>query len=423
MNKNVKKISRLFLCSLFIANCSSLFAWDFGLTFNQNFGVSGYGSDRSFRYSGSLVPRVSGLIGENSDYYLSAGVEAAYLDGLAFIPELLRTEFTFRSSALAVKAGRMYHSDPLGLIASGLFDGARVSYDSLVGSFYAGAWYTGLLYKKRINIEMTDADYKQTNDPLDTGDYAGTYFAPKRLLVGLGWEHLSLGGEASASAAVLGQFDLSNGTSPGGEATGGDSPLNSQYIAGKVTVPFNAFSYGFSLGLGGCFEFFQQSGKFETGYAAELGIGFALPILPNSNLSLLARYASGASDGNAFAFIPLTTIGQGNILGAKLSGIAMISVDYSARLLETLSAGISSSLFIRNDKKTYSAYPLNSELIEENGKGYLLGNEFFARVLWSPFSDIQVNLGGGVFLPSMGDAAPKADSSWRVELNVIIYLY
>jgi len=400
MNTSLKRTLGLLLCSLFIAYCPSILAWDFGLTFNQNLGVSGNG----FRYSGSLVPRVSGLIGEESDYYASAGAEAAYLDGLAFIPELLRTEFTFRSRALAVKAGRMYHSDPLGLIASGLFDGARVSYDSPIGNFYAGAWYTGLLYKKRLNIEMTASDYELTNSPLNTNDYANTYFAPKRMAAGLGWEHLSLGGEASTSAAILGQFDLS-----------GMEALNSQYIAGKVTIPVKAFSFG----LGGGFQLVQQSGKFGTGYAAELGIGFAPPISLSSKLSLLARYASGASGGNDFAFIPVTTIGQGNILEARLSGLSMISVDYSARLLDTLTAGISSSYFIRNDLKTHSGYPLP----EGDSKGYLLGNEFFARVLWSPFSDIQVNLGGGIFLPSMGDAAPKADSSWRVELNVILLLY
>ena len=405
MNTNVKKILGLFLYSLFIANCSSLFAFDFGLIFNQNLGVS----ENGFRYSGSLVPRVSGLIGENSDYYVSAGLEAAYLDAWAFIPELLRTEFSFRSSAIAVKAGRMYQSDPLGLIASGLFDGARVSYDSAVGSFYAGTWYTGLLYKKRLNIEMTAADYELTNGHLDSGDYGNTYFAPKRMLAGLGWEHLSLGGELSASAALLGQFDLS----------GGDPSLNSQYIAGKAIMPFNAFSYGFSLGLGGCFELIQQSGEFGTGFLAELGLGFVPPIRANSKLSLLARYASGSSDSNTFAFILVTTIGQGNILGAKLSGITMIQVDYSARLLDTLSAGISSSYFIRNDNKTFNAYPLS----EGTSGGNLLGNEFFARLLWRPFSDIQVNLGGGVFLPSMGDATPKADSSWRVELNVALLLY
>ena len=393
----------LFLCSLFIASCPSLFAWDFGLTFNQNLGVSGYGSDSNFRYSGSLVPRVSGLAGKESDYYVSAGVEAAYLDGLAFIPELLRTEFTFRSGALAVKTGRMYHSDPLGLIVSGLFDGARVSYDSPFGSFYAGAWYTGLLYKKRISIEMTAADYELTNSPLNTDDYANTYFAPKRMVAGLGWEHLSLGGETSASASLLGQFDFT------GEA------LNSQYIAGKVVLPVKAFS----LNLGACFQLAQQSGDFGTGFTAELGLGFAPPTRLSSKLSLLARYASGASGGNACAFLPVTTVSQGNILGAKLSGISMISVDYTAQLHNTLRAGISSSYFIRNDLKTYTGYPLP----ERNGQGIFLGNEFFARLLWSPFSDIQVNLGGGVFLPSMGDAGPKAGNSWRVELNAILYLY
>jgi len=405
MNNSVKKIVRFFLCSLFIVNCSSLFAFDFGLTFNQNFGVSGYGSDSSFRYSGSMVPRVSGLIGENSDYYASAGFEAAYLGGLSFIPELLRTEFSFRSSALVVKAGRMYHSDPLGLIASGLFDGARVSYDSSVGSFYVGGWYTGLLYKKRINIEMTAADYEQTNVPLDTDNYWNAYFAPKRMLAGLGWEHLSLGGEASASAALLGQFDLSSGEA-----------LNSQYIAGKVSLPVKAFSFG----LGGGFELIQQENKFGTGFVAELGLGFVPPIPLSSKLSLLARYASGETGGNAYAFLPVTTVGQGNILGAKLSGVTMIQADYIAHLNNTFSAGISSSYFIRNDLKTYIGYPLPEE---KNNGGNSLGNEFFARILWSPYSDIHANLGGGIFLPSMGDAAPNAGNNWRVELNVILLLY
>jgi hypothetical protein len=382
-------------------------AWEFGLNLNQNAGFSGYDSESGFRYSASLVPRVSGLIGKESDYYVSAGVEAAYQEQWSFIPELLRTEFTFRSRTLEIKAGRMYHSDPLGLIAGGLFDGARVSYESSVGSFHAGAWYTGLLYKKRINIEMTDSDRELTNGPLDTSDYANTYFAPKRLVSSLGWEHLSLGGKLSASAALLGQFDFS-----GGEA------LNSQYLAGKITVPVKAFS----LDLGGCLQFIQQSEEFGTGFVAELGIGFVPRISLNSKLSLLARYASGETDGSIFAFLPVTTVSQGNILGAKFSGISMISADYAARLHNTLSAGLSSSYFIRNDLKTYNAYPLSSQSEEDSG-GYFLGNEFFVRLLWKPFSDIQVNLGGGIFLASMGDAAPKANNRWRAELSIILSLY
>jgi len=396
------RIKFFLICYLLFAICYLIPALDFGLSFNQGVGSS----ESGFRYMGNLVPRVSGLIGENSDYYASLGVEVAYLDGVAVIPELLRTEFSFRSSALAVKAGRMYHSDPLGFVASGLFDGARVSYDSSIGSFYAGAWYTGLLYKKRINIEMSAADYKLTNNPLDPGDILGTYFAPKRMLFGLGWEHLSLGGEASANASLLGQFDLS-----------GVKPLNSQYLAGKVSLPVKAFNFDLGFDLGACFEIIQQENISGTGFAAELGVGFKPPIPLDSKLSLLMRYASG---GDTLAFIPVTTIGQGNILGAKLSGITMIQADYSAQLLDTLSAGISSSFFMRNDKKTYTGYPLPEG---KSGDGDILGNEFFARLLWSPSYDIHANLGGGIFLPSMGNAAPKASSSWRMELNVILLLY
>jgi hypothetical protein len=415
MNNRVKLL--FIICSLFIANYPSLFAWDFGLTFNQKFNVLGYGSDTDYRYSGGMVPSISGLFGENSDYYLSAGMEAAYLDSLGFIPELLRTELTFRFRALEIKAGRIYYSDPLDLIFSGIFDGARVSYESRFGNFYVGGWYTGMIYKKRLNIEMTAADQELTNAPLNTDEYWNSYYAPKRLLAGIGWEHLSLGGEPSGSVALLGQFDLSNGASPGGEATGGDSAVNSQYIVAKGILPVNDFSFS----LGGGLQFVQKSGKFGTGFMAELVIDFAPKISQNSKLSFLARYASGKS-GGLYAFLPVTIVNQGYILRPKLSGITMIQMDYMAPFHDTLSAGISSSYFIRNDLKTYSGYPLSGEDGSENA-GSFLGNEFFLRLLWRPFSDISVNLGGGVFLPSLGDVAPKVDNIWRVELNVSLLLY
>jgi hypothetical protein len=400
---NIKMIRSLLLCSFFFVLCSLLSAWDLGLVVNQNAGYSGYSSDSNLEYSGNLVPRFSGLIGDSGDFYISAGFEASYQDVWSVIPELLRTEFSFRSRAFAVKAGRMYHTDPLGLISNGLFDGAKLSYDSSAGTFHAGAWYTGFIYKKRINIEMTAADYVLTNSPLDTNDFADTYFAPKRLIASLGWEHLSLG-RLSANAALLGQFDLS----------GGDT-LNSQYLAAKISLPVSAFSFD----IGGCLQFIQDSGEFGTAFEAEIGIGFIPQTSLKNKLSLLARYASGANNSGIRAFLPVTTISQGEIIEAKLSGISMISLDYIIRLHETFSAGLSSSYFIRNDLETYGFYPLSGE----NSGSCFLGNEFFARLLWSPFPDIQVNLGGGIFLPSMGDVAPKADKLWRAELNFVLFLY
>jgi hypothetical protein len=141
-----------------------------------------------------------------------------------------------------------------------------------------------------------------------------------------------------------------------------------------------------------------------------------MPPAPFENrLSLLGRFSSGvAEDGSLAAFLPITTAFQGEILKAKLSGLSMVSLDYTARLHRACSASAASSYFIRSDLGTLPNY---------GTEGYFLGNEFFGRLLWSPVSDMQINLGGGAFLPVLGDAAPKADVQWRVELNVILALY
>ena len=92
----------------------------------------------------------------------------------------------------------------------------------------------------------------------------------------------------------------------------------------------------------------------------------------------------------------------------------MLSLDYLARLNQDFSLGLSSSYFIRSDLASFDTY---------GNKGYFLGNEFHARFLWSPFSDLQLNCGAGIFLPMLGNAAPGMDMLWRLELNVVLLLY
>jgi len=389
-----------FLFFILFLPCVSLAALDFGLIINQDADYGGAGSDNGFDYSIGVVPWLSGLIGKSGDFIVTGGLETDYNDddGAVFAPELLRTEISFRHGAWAFEIGRMLYSDPLTVIAEGLFDGAQIAYNTEHGTFSAGAWYTGLLYKKRANIEMTAEESMALNTPLDYDDFANTYFAPKRLLFALGWEHL--GGIVKSRASVLGQFDLAS-----------DKPLNSQYAAVKFSMPVKEFVFD----LGGCLELLQNDEEFGTAFVAEAGIAYTPPTSLNDKVSLLARYASGGNGNRQFAFAPLTTVSQGDILEAKLSGLTMISLDYLARLHPAVSAGLTSTYFIRNDLETYKSYPLPAESV--NGK--LLGNEFLARLIWSPASDLRVNLGGGLFLPSLGNAAPKADSLWRVELSVV----
>ena len=383
---------RILICSLLLAACSLLPAYDFGLLLDQKAELSGAGggavSDTDFSYNGILVPRLGWLLGDAAELGISAGLNFQD-DPWSLIPELLETGISWRSSLLEFSLGRMDCSDPLGYVASGLFDGARLSLGTEAGIFSAGAWYAGLLYKKRANIEMTHEEWEQNNiEPLDYGDFAGTYFAPRRFLAALGWEHPGLAGRFLARLSLIGQFDL----------TGAE--LNSQYLVGKIAVPAGAFS----LGLGGSIGLMQLAGDADAAFAAELGLGWKGA---SQGLSLAGIYASGEG-GSIAAFQPVTTNTFGNMLKPRLSGISMLSLEYMARVQRSLSLGLSSSYFV------YTGSGMGERL---------LGGEFFGSLFWSPFSDLSVNLGAGAFLPSLGDVAPDGDAFWRVELNAVISLF
>ena len=390
---------------LLVFPCAFLPAWDFGLIMDQNASVGGVGNDRDFEYAVSMVPRFSTPVGSNADFTISAGLEVNYLDKWAFVPELLRTELFWRKGSVGLTVGRMYHSDPLGFITEGLFDGAKVSLGTGFGTFSAAAWYTGLLYKKRANIEMTAEEYAANNTALDYGNFIDTYFAPRRLLASVGWEHLSLWGPLAARVDLLGQFGLSG---PGKDS------IHSQYLAGKANMPLGAFAFA----IGACLEFIE-AGDFSVAFAGELGASWLPPTRLKDKVSFLGRFSSGVAGGSVSAFLPLTTVSQGSIIEAKLSGLSMLSLDYVLKPVESLGLGITSSYFISSDLGTYSGYPVSGK----KSGGHFLGNEFFFRALWSPVSDLHFNLGGGFFLPKLGNAARSADAAWKVELNVVLAVY
>jgi hypothetical protein len=356
---------------------------------DQNAEYSGSGDDTAFTYKGIAIPRVTGWIGDAGDFYISAGF--SYKNNpWGFVPEILRTDFNWRSGDTELTIGRMAYDDPLGYIASGLFDGARFSQNTDFGEFSVGAWYTGFLYKKRANIEMTDNEYTANNIAIEYNkDFFNTYFAPRRVLAAVDWEHKGLMDRAIARLSLLGQFDLT------------DEKVNSQYLAGKATVPYGAFSFDF----GGCFELIEANNEIGSAFAVEAASAWRNDV---HYLSLGAKYTSGEGDTLA-AFLPLTTNTQGQILKPKLSGIAMLSLDYTARLNETFSVGL---------------YPAYFMLTDQGSEGKrMLGGEIFGALYWSPAPDIGINLGGGAFLPSLGNVVTDEKTYWRVELNVVLSLF
>ena len=385
-----KKRTLLFLLFIifYLLFDNSIWAFDVGLTLDQNADYSGSGSDTAFSYKGLAISRISGLLGGTGEFYFSAGINYQN-DPWSYIPELLRTELSWQGSSLELSLGRVMYSDPLGFIASGLFDGGRFSWHTEAGSFSAGAWYTGFIYKKRISIEMTKSDEDSNNAAFDYNNFIGSYFAPRRSFAALEWEHQSIGESVYAKLSLLGQFDL----------TGAE--LNSQYLIGKISLPFSIFAFSF----GGCFELMENSDNRDIAFAAEFGTAWQTA---SQSLSLLARYSSAESASMA-AFLPVTTNAHGQIYAAKLSGLSMLSLDYAARLHRTFSIGLTPSYFFLSNIKKFS--------------NNLLGAEFFAAIYWSPLPDINVNLGGGAFLPSLGNVTPEGKFLWRVELNLVLSLF
>jgi hypothetical protein len=392
----------------FIFNALSLFAYDFGVVFIQDADISVpvSGTEKTvYDIQGALIPRFTALIGETGDLYLSAAVNYE-ADPLEVIPELTRADFAFSAGSADIRIGRMFYSDPLGIIADGLFDGVRVSFITSAGNFHAGAWYTGFLYRERAAITMTFDELESSYVKVDYNDFANTYFAPPRILAALEYDHPSLAGSIGLKASIIAQFDAGNG----------EETLNSQYVTAALSVPFKSLIFN----LGGCLELIQYDGKITPAFAGEAGITWLLPSSLEKHLKLSGRYSSGVSEDESIgAFLPLTTIPQGEVVEAKFSGLTLLSLDFTGRLAKSLSANMAFTYFIRNDLGTYKYYPADSSGLE----GFFLGAELFGRIIWVISTGVRLNCGTGVFLPSLGDAKPDAGILWRTKLNLTVSIF
>jgi len=399
-----KYSSALFAVFLF---CSlSLNAVDFGLVFSQDAesNVPAFNfEESSVDISGVLFPRFSALLGEKGDLYISAAINYE-TDSFNIIPELTRTEISFNLGNTNINVGRMFYSDPLGITAYGLFDGAQVSFITRGGNIRVGGWYTGFLYKKRAAIIMTPNELRSADTEVDYSDFTNTYFAPSRILAALEYDHPAIGGFIGLKTSIIGQFGL------------GDDKLNSQYFTGVISF----LGKSLILDIGGCFELIEYNDKITPAYATNIGLTFILPTKFEKQIKLFGRYSSGVSEDESIgAFLPLTTVPQGELVEAKLSALSLLSLDYTGRMAKSLSANMAFTYFIRTDLGTYAYYPVTGK----DKEGFFLGAEIFGRLIWNISSGIRLNLGTGVFLPQLGDAAPDADMLWRAKLNLIFSIY
>jgi len=428
MKKNL--ILSLFVLLILFLFPFSAGAVDFFLLTNNFFAFEKQGEDKtSYEYQSNLLVGIEYFFNDSWDIYLSAGytfgwkgisayvperLRTEYTTALSNVPELQRAEFTWLNSDMVLRFGRINYSDPLGIIASGLFDGFQYSHSSIAGTFSIGAWYTGFLYKKTSYIVMNDNDLTAFNKTLDYEDFIDTYFASRRLLMSLDWHHPSIAELFQLSAAVTAQLDLPKDIET--------EKFHSQYISIKAIVPFKSFDFE----LGGILE---TSQKIASDVDAENGIALAgiinifykLPTKFSSSLSLSGRFATG-SRNNLKAFVPLSNRFYGDIFKIRMPGSSLINLNYTVLFTPKIGMSFGVSHFLRHDLESYTAYPLKTDenkiLMEDHKNGRSLGTEFYTRFVWNTSSDSQINLGGGVFLPVLGNAAPNTKPLWLAEITM-----
>jgi len=172
--------------------------------------------------------------------------------------------------------------------------------------------------------------------------------------------------------------------------------------------------------LGGCVELIEYNNEITPAFAADFGLTFILPTTLENHIKLSGRYSSGVSEDKSYgAFLPVTTVNQGEIPEAKFSGLSLLCAEFTGRLAQQMSANLAITYFIRNDLYTYRAFPA----IGVDSEGFFLGGEIFGRLIWNISSGIRLNLGTGIFMPSLGDVNPEGLMMWRSNLGLIISIY
>jgi hypothetical protein len=399
--------NRAGILSLFFLALSPVFTQDYGLIIRQTPGLTGGESpegenpgaaEHAFSYTGTAVPWFAAPLGEKADLYLSGGISAD-LENETWkpVPELYRFEFSYKPNPdISIEAGRIPFGESLSYVFSGLFDGAAARFNFAGGRLSAGAFYTGLLYKKAAYIVMGAEDRQDYYN----GD---VYFSSRRLVFGINWEKTRIFDTRNTLyLSGLGQFDLN----------ARDTKVHTQYLEGRLDIPLGS---SFNARADGVFELIEQDQAAAAAFALSAELRWLPPGAWRDMLSLGGRFASGAWNEQAGAFLPLTGQAQGKVLRPEFSGIALVQGAYTARLHEAFSASLSAAYFFRTDETTYS-----DPGREASTRSPLLGGEIYGGLIWIPWSDLSLSAGGGVFFPQWGNYFKEdAGLSYRMSLEAV----
>lgn len=110
----------------------------------------------------------------------------------------------------------------------------------------------------------------------------------------------------------------------------------------------------------------------------------------------------------------VNAIAQGQVFVPRLSGLFVAQVGYEARLADTINTELQTSAFLRSKE----GGPSDSGL-DPGSDALWLGFELYGSLRWTPYSDLSLLLGSGLFVP--GAAFLEAEPlRWLAALSIVL---
>lgn len=406
----------VFVMILHIPQNQNLQAWEYGVTFSNNFRYENKAAAKKNSNDIYESARISAWLSFNplqkTSFYLKAGVgvknETILSDAGNFIiaPELESARLSvFPADAFFAEIGRIPYADILSISADNTFDGATINFMGNIHGLSASVLYTGLLYKETANVFLSDGD--------EADFYKGGYFAAPHLLLTLSYHFKpnfknSLDG-SRFSAEFIREMDVREG-----------AVSNNIFFLGRAALVFNE---NLSLNTGGSFFIGQENDDSLMGAAALATLAGKLKEPLPAELALDVRVFWGAFGKNE-PFTQINRMPLGLIYDPVPARIIRAAVDYTASLTRALSFYTGLALFARLDADympEFWAYDEYSNI--EYSESFLLGEEFKAGVLWTPFSDLSFNLGAVFFFPDSGPQSvyiKNTPMKWDIRLGLLM---
>jgi hypothetical protein len=406
-------MKRLNLAALLLLFSAALaVAADFGLVLNEKIEEKDI-DGAVFSWTQTASPWLSIVRSSELSFYLSLDLSLEYSDTSKIhtsddhddwrpLFQVGRSQALWKPlPSLFVEAGRITFEDPLGSVATGLFDGAKASLSLGPNTLNLSALYSGLQYKERAKIVMTQGDL------LDYAD-KDIYFSAKRLLFSAFWQTRRVGNfENILDLGGLVQTDLRSSD---------EERLHSQYLLGKFSLPL--FSV-VTLGAGGIFGLKQQDSGDAFSLAGDFSAGLAVPGSLADRISLSWFVSSGSSGSSYRPYFPVTAIAGGEVFTPSLAALSVAKLLYQAKPFDSLYFDIALRYFWRTTREggIIPGIGATSDIEKDN-----LGAEFYTSGVWTPLSDLSFSLGWGLFIPDGPVKDVSTTTLWKLTTAMTLSL-